>query len=144
MATKAQPQQARSPLARASVMTFVATANARRAREFYADVLGLKFVSEDRFALVFDLSGTMLRIQKIDKLTPAQFTVLGWQVSDIAIAAKQLAARGVKFERFQGMEQDTQGVWQSPAGARVAWFKDPDGNTLSLTEFPKEKRAQSR
>ena len=119
-------------------MTFVATADAKRARAFYEGALGLRFVAEDPFALVFDLAGTMLRIQKVEKLTRQQFTVLGWEVADINAAANELSARGVKFERFPGMPQDELGIWQSPSGAKIAWFRDPDGNTLSLTEFPEK------
>lgn len=144
MATKAELQQTTSPLANADVMTFVATADPKRSRAFYKDVLGLRFVSDDFHALVFDLNGTGLRIQKTEKVSPAEYTVLGWQVNAIAVAAKMLSERGVKFERYGGFLQDELGIWQSPSGAKIAWFKDPDGNTLSLTEFPKQKRAKSR
>jgi catechol 2,3-dioxygenase-like lactoylglutathione lyase family enzyme len=119
----------------ADIMSFVATKNAKRAREFYQKALGLTFVSEDPFAIVFDANGTMLRVQKVDELAPAKYTVLGWQVSDIGATVRELASRGVHFERFEGMTQDGLGIWTSPSGAEIAWFKDPDGNTLSLTEF---------
>jgi hypothetical protein len=77
----------------------------------------------------------MLRIQKVGAFSPHPFTALGWEVTDIASTVKQLRDRGVSFETFSGMNQDALGVWRSPSGAGVAWFKDPDGNTLSLTEL---------
>lgn len=117
------------------LVAFLATTDAARTRAFYEGVLGLRITSDDPFALVVDAHGTSLRIQKVDALTPHPFTVLGWQVSDIAELARALAERGVTFERFPGMAQDARGIWNSPSGARVAWFKDPDGNTLSLTQM---------
>lgn len=116
-------------------MAFVATHNPDRARAFYRDTLNLELVSEDQFALVFNVAGTMLRITSVQELVPAKYTVLGWQVSDIVGALKSLQKKGVNFERYPGMQQDELGIWNSPSGARVAWFKDPDGNTLSITQF---------
>jgi catechol 2,3-dioxygenase-like lactoylglutathione lyase family enzyme len=118
------------------VMAFVAARDAKRARRFYRDVLGLALESEDKFALTFDAAGTMLRVQIVDDLDAAPYTVLGWSVPDIAGAVKELVVRGVSFERYAFMEQDPSGVWTAPSGARVAWFKDPDGNTLSITQLP--------
>jgi catechol 2,3-dioxygenase-like lactoylglutathione lyase family enzyme len=120
----------------ASVMAFVSTSNGGQAISFYRDKLGLKLVADEPFAVVFDVSGTMLRVTKVDRVVAAPYTVLGWRVGDIAGVVKDLAARGVRFQRYDGMDQDPDGVWTSPAGARVAWFKDPDGNVLSLTQFP--------
>ena len=122
-------------LAKCEVMTFVATRQAKEALKFYQESLGLRFIADEPYALVFDLNGTMLRIQKVQELTPAPYTTLGWGVAEIRDAVKTLAARGVVFERYPGMQQDELGIWTSPNGARVAWFHDPDGNTLSLTEF---------
>ena len=119
-------------LTKADPIAFVATVNAEAAIAFYRDVLGLTFVSDDPFAVVFDLNGTMLRIAKVESLTPAQQTVLGWQVDDIEATVRGLTEKGVTFERYPQLEQDDMGIWTSP-GARIAWFKDPDGNTLSLT-----------
>lgn len=116
------------------IIAFVATTGAARAREFYEGVLGLRVVSDDPFALVLDAGGTMLRLQKVSEHRPAPFTVLGWAVADIRAAVEGLRAAGVTFERFPGMDQDERGIWTAPGGARVAWFKDPDGNTLSLTQ----------
>jgi len=117
------------------IMAFVATRQPEAAKVFYGQTLGLKMLSEDPFALVFDAGGTMLRVQKVAELSPARHTALGWQVEDIARTAQQLQAAGVSLARFPGMEQDELGVWTAPGGARVAWFQDPDGNTLSLTQF---------
>jgi catechol 2,3-dioxygenase-like lactoylglutathione lyase family enzyme len=119
----------------ARVMCFVATARPAAAREFYQDTLGLRLLSEDRFALAFDANGIMLRVQKVESFEPAPFTVLGWDVPDIGAAVKALAARGVAFARYPGLSQDPRGIWQAPSGARVAWFTDPDGNILSLTQL---------
>lgn len=118
------------------VVTFVATKDAAKARAFYEQTLGLRFVEDSPFALVFDFQGTMLRVQKVKDLTPAQFTVLGWEVPDIAASVKALTAKGVSFMRIGGgFPQDDLGIWAAPGGAKIAWFKDPDGNTLSLTQF---------
>ncbi len=97
--------------------------------------MGLRFIADERFALVFDINGRMLRIFKVQALSPEKRTVLGWDVEDIAAVVDRLAERGVTFERFEDMPQDARGIWRSPTGAQVAWFKDPDGNTLSLTQF---------
>ena len=117
-----------------AVVAFVATRDPDRARGFYEGVLGLRLVADEPFALVFDAHGTTLRVQKVQELAPARHTVLGWLVPDIAAAVRSLSAAGVAFERFPGLPQDDLGVCAFPGGGRVAWFKDPDGNTLSLTE----------
>jgi len=119
------------------VIAFVSTSDPDRAKTFYRDTLGLRLVSEEiPFALVFDLNGIALRVSIVKKLSPAGFTVLGWQVPNIKAAAKALTKAGVQFERYPGMQQDELGVWSSPSGASVAWFKDPDGNTLSISQHP--------
>ena len=117
------------------IISFVATKNPAAAREFYERTLGLPLVSDDPFALVFRVNGAMLRVAKVQELTPAKHTVLGWEVKDIQAMITELSKRGVHFERYDGLSQDQKGVWTSPSGARVAWFKDTDGNTLSLTQF---------
>jgi catechol 2,3-dioxygenase-like lactoylglutathione lyase family enzyme len=116
------------------VVVFLATADGSRARDFYERILGLKVVSDEDFALVLDANGTPIRIQKIGPFTPHPFTALGWQVTNIDDTIDALRERGVTFQTFSGMQQDERGVWRSPSGARVAWFEDPDGNTLSLTQ----------
>jgi catechol 2,3-dioxygenase-like lactoylglutathione lyase family enzyme len=118
------------------VIAFIATRDAEGARRFYRDVLGLVLVLDQLpFALVFDACGTMLRVTPVKELQPAPYTVLGWQVPDIVAAAKAMENAGVRFERYPGLEQDELGIWTAPGGAaRVAWFKDPDGNTLSISQ----------
>jgi catechol 2,3-dioxygenase-like lactoylglutathione lyase family enzyme len=118
----------------ATLIALIATADAARARTFYESTLGLHFVADEPYALVFDVSGAMLRIARRSEVTPAPYSVLGWTVSDIDAAVRRLTQRGVTFERYPGMEQDELAIWDSGT-ARVAWFKDPDGNLLSLTEF---------
>src|SRR5437764_5401797 len=107
---------------------FVATTRPGEARAFYCGVLGLRLEEETAFALVVRAGNAAVRIQKVGAFTPLPFTALGWAVADVRAAVESLAARGVRFERFEGMEQDEWGVWASPGGARVCWFKDPDGN----------------
>ncbi len=119
----------------AKIIAFVATTDPVKAREFYESTVGLRFVSGDNFALVFDANGTMLRIQIVEQVHPRNFTILGWEVRDIRKAVTDLADRGVVFNRYEGLKQDDLGIWTSPAKAKVAWFNDPDGNILSLTEF---------
>jgi catechol 2,3-dioxygenase-like lactoylglutathione lyase family enzyme len=121
-------------LANRDVVAFVATRDAARARAFYEGTLGLRVVADEPFALVLDAHGTTLRVQKVQELTPARHTVLGWLVPDIAAAVDGLAARGVAFARYPGLPQDDRGVCAFPGGSRVAWFADPDGNTLSLAQ----------
>ncbi len=122
-------------LGTARLMAFIATRDGVRARLFYEATLGLRVISDDDFALALDVAGTILRVQKVGAFVPHQFTALGWQVPDIAAAVAALVEKGVVFERFPDFGQDEQGIWRSPSGASVAWFKDPDGNILSLTEF---------
>jgi catechol 2,3-dioxygenase-like lactoylglutathione lyase family enzyme len=117
------------------IMAFVATAKPAKARSFFRDTLGLRLVSEDQFALVFDAHGTMLRVTIVKEVRAAEYTVLGWQVPDTVAAATRLQEAGVGLQRYPGMGQDEQGIWTSPSGARIAWFKDPDGNTLSVTQL---------
>ena len=120
----------------AKLTAFAATTDAARARTFYGGVLGLTLRSEDDFALSFDAGGVELRVQKVERLTPQPFTVLGWQVGDVADVVRRLAAQRVAMERYPWLEQDAQGVWSAPSGARIAWFKDPDRNLLSVAEYP--------
>ena|SRR5690242_11103337 len=122
-------------LGSASIAAFVGVSDPERAKTFYRDTLGLKLVSEELpYALVFDCQGTMLRVTIVPKVKAAGYTVLGWLVKDIAAMAERLQAAGVEFQRYQGMKQDKLGVWTSPSGARVAWFQDPDGNLLSISQ----------
>jgi len=126
-------------LNKSDLIAFAATSNAAKSHRFYEQTLGLKFVSSDRFALVFNVNGTMLRIQKVDQVNPHGYTVLGWKVTDIKKEVTTLAQRGVKFARYEGMHQDENGIWTAPGKAKIAWFTDPDGNILSLTEIPDQE-----
>ena len=114
---------------------FLATANAGRSRDFYQRVLGLEFIADEPPALVFQVGHSMLRIQKVERVHAAPYTALGWAVSDIGQTVRQLRAAGVEFQRYEGIKQDDDGIWLAPSGARVAWFRDPDGHVLSLTQF---------
>jgi catechol 2,3-dioxygenase-like lactoylglutathione lyase family enzyme len=131
-------ESARAPavsLGSADLIAFVPTKDMARARPFYEKTLGLKLEGSSPVACAFRANGVLLRLIAVEQLTPFPFTILGWTVADIAATVAGLTAAGVVFERFEGVEQDELGVWLSPGGARVAWFKDPDANTLSLTQF---------
>lgn len=117
-------------------MAFVGVASLDRAAEFYGGTLGLDLADERPFALVARVHGTMLRITEVPSVAPAPYTVLGFVVPDVAAAVDRLTAGGVAFTRYDGMRQDARGIWTAPGGARIAWFRDPDGNVLSLTQLP--------
>ncbi|HTP79477.1 MAG TPA: VOC family protein [Bacteroidota bacterium] len=127
-------------LRKSKLISFVATTNPPKAKKFYSETLGLRLVGEDPYALVFDAGGTMLRVAAVQVLQPAGYTVLGWTVRDIQSSVFDLVGKGVQFRRYEGMDQDEHGIWRSPSGARIAWFTDPDGNTLSLTEFERKAK----
>ena len=116
----------------AQVVAFVPTKNFKTAQKFYESTLGLALITKDEFALLFEAGGTRIRVVKVEKFKPAPFTILGWRVTDVKQTVATLAKRGIKFERFPGMNQDEFGIWTAPSGARVAWFKDPDDNVLSI------------
>lgn len=117
------------------LMAFIPTLDFEKSRAFYEGVLGLRFVNNDGFAMVLEANGTMIRVAKVQKdWTPEQFTILGWKVSGIESIVAGLVNRGVVFERFGFFEQDPLGIWTAPSGDKVAWFKDPDGNTLSVSQ----------
>lgn len=118
-----------------NIVAFVPIADFDRSRSFYEGVLGLRFVENDGFAMVLDANGIMVRLSKVPpdfKALP--FTILGWQVTDIESIVPPLQERGVAFERFGFVEQDDLGIWTAPSGDKVAWFKDPDGNILSVSQ----------
>jgi len=129
-----QPIGHPSILGSSKIVAFAGVKDADRARTFYRDTLGLRLVSEDGFALTFDANGTMLRVSLVREVVAAPYTVLGWEVDDIAAKAKALIAAGVKLERYDFVTQDEPGIWTAPGGTRVAWFKDPDGNLLSVSQ----------
>jgi len=117
------------------LVAFVGVRDLAVARSFYGGLLGLTLVEENPVAVVFDAHGTMLRVTLVDDVAAVPYTVLGWAVADIAAEVRRLLVRGVPCRRYPGMEQDELGVWTTPGGDKVVWFSDPDGNTLSLTEF---------
>ncbi len=122
------------------IIGFLTIVDVERAKKFYRDTLGLRLLGEEPpFALVFDANGTMLRLGMGKKISPAIGTVLGWEVPDAAAAARDLQQAGVRCERYDHMKQDELGIWTAPTGAKVAWFKDPDGNILSISEHPERK-----
>jgi catechol 2,3-dioxygenase-like lactoylglutathione lyase family enzyme len=123
-------------LGKEKVIAFIGTAKPDAAKAFYGGVLGLPLIEDGPFALEYDAGGIMLRVQKVQRLVPHAHTSLGWAVRDIRATVRCLMGKGVSFERYQSMPQDDLGIWTSPSGAQVAWLKDPDGNTLSLTQFP--------
>jgi catechol 2,3-dioxygenase-like lactoylglutathione lyase family enzyme len=114
---------------------FLATANPERSRAFYERVLGLALIADEQPALVFQVGESMLRIQKVDQVRPVPYTALGWAVQDIRQVVRDLQNGGVALQRYAGMNQDGEGIWHAPSGAQVAWFQDPDGHILSLTQF---------
>lgn len=129
------PPTAPATLPASELIAFMPTTDLAAARVFYEQGLGLPIAGESPIACTFDANGTTLRVIVVEQIPPAPYTVLGWNVADIEASIRELTSRGVAFERFDGVDHDELGVWRSPGGARVAWFKDPDGNTLSLTQF---------
>jgi catechol 2,3-dioxygenase-like lactoylglutathione lyase family enzyme len=121
-------------LGQSNVVAILGTMRGDAAKSFYADTLGLKFIKDDGFAFVFDAGGRELRISRVPAVMPSAYAVLGFQVADIASSVDGLAAKGVKFERFGFFQQDARGVWAAPDGTQVAWFRDPDGNMLSVVQ----------
>ena len=118
-----------------NMVGFIPTRNGDAARVFYETRVGLRFISEDQFAVVFQSGENMIRISRTGSFTPAPFTILGWESSNIEQDVREMSARGVVFERYDYMgPQNELGIWTAPSGAKVAWFKDPDGNTLSLSQ----------
>jgi len=121
-------------LTHSPLIAFIPTKDTTRARRFYEKILGLRFLSDDSFAIVMDANGTMVRIVRVEDFTPFPFTILGWQVNDIHKIIAEMTGKGVTFTRYPYFEQSPDGVWTAPGGAKVAWFTDPDGNTLSLSQ----------
>jgi catechol 2,3-dioxygenase-like lactoylglutathione lyase family enzyme len=123
-------------LSSAKAITFIVTRDRAGAKRFYGGTLGFRQLSEDDFAVVYDLNGVMLRISTVKEHKPPMHTVLGWEVPDIVTTVRALRAQGVQFNVYEGFGQDELGIWTAPVSAdKVAWFLDPDGNNLSVTEF---------
>ncbi len=127
-------------LSKSEIIAFVGARDLSRAKQFYHGTLGLSLDDDGQIALVFRSKNAMLRVTKVEELNPATYTVLGWKVDNIAREVRELMQRGVVFERYPGLPQDGLGIWTTEDGSKVAWFKDPDGNTLSLTQFGKGSR----
>jgi catechol 2,3-dioxygenase-like lactoylglutathione lyase family enzyme len=121
-------------LASGKVIGFVPTKDSAKARSFYEGKLGFQFVSDDMFALVMRAGETMIRIAKVQDFTPPPFTVLGWEVSNIGEVVAWLQQRGVAFEKYPWVEDKVSGIWTAPSGDKIAWFKDADGNVLSVSQ----------
>lgn len=123
-------------LSEARITAFIATINARQAKEFYMDTLGLKLISEDAYAIEFEGKGAALRVTVVDNFIPQEFTVLGFKVANIVKEVNSLKEKNLAFERYPTLQQDELDIWTAPSQAKVAWFKDPDGNLISLTQYP--------
>jgi catechol 2,3-dioxygenase-like lactoylglutathione lyase family enzyme len=117
------------------IIAFSWSTDLARAREFYEHALGLRCIEQNEFACVFDVNGTMLRVTAVPEVAKPGYTVLGWRVDSIEETIQSLAGNGVVFTRYDAMDQDVNGVWTTPGGDKVAWFIDPDGNNLSVTQF---------
>jgi len=122
-------------LADKKLIAFVPTVKPKESKLFYKDTLGFELVSEDNFAIVFNANGTLLRVTIVPEFKPQTFTIVGWNVDNIVSTIKQFNDKNIFFEQYDFFEQDKLGIWTSPSGAKIAWFKDPDGNILSLTEL---------
>lgn len=119
----------------AKLVAFAATTDGARAAAFYTTVLGLTLRYQDAFAVSLESGGNELRLQKVERFNPQPFTTLGWQVTNVTDVVQRLREHGVTPERYAGLAQDVNGIWKAPSGARIAWFKDPDGNLLSVAEY---------
>jgi predicted enzyme related to lactoylglutathione lyase len=123
-------------LANERLVAFIPVSDLSAGRPFYESILGLRVTEANPFAVVVEANGTMVRLTQVPDLTPQAFTIAGWVVADIEATLDTLVARGVVFRHYDGMGQNDQGIWEAPGGDRVAWFSDPDGNTLSLSSSP--------
>lgn len=119
------------------IIAFIPTVDPSRSKHFYQEIIGLSLVSEDAYALAFKKGETSLRIAVVEKFEPFAFTVLGFVINRIGQEVKSLIEKAVVFQKYASLEQDNLGIWTSPSKAKIAWFKDPDGNLISLTELPK-------
>ncbi len=117
------------------LISFIPSSNLTRAKEFYRHTLGFHLVSEGTFGLIFEVSGALVRVVHMEQSYAARYTILGWKVPNISAVVDELAQKDIPFELYEGFEQDAQRIWTAPDGSRVAWFRDPDGNILSLTQF---------
>jgi len=121
-------------LASAKMAGFLLTKDYDQAKAFFVGKLGFEFISLDQYALVVNTGANHIRISKVPTFTPLQSTVLGWEVPDIDAAVAWLAERGVATEKYPFVQDKERGIWSTPDGNKVAWFKDPDGNVLSFSQ----------
>lgn len=121
-------------LASNSLIAFIPTVNAEKAKAFYVGILGLEFIQDDKFALVLKGGSNMIRIVRLESFTPAPYTILGWEVPNLRQEVQRLSKEGISFTRYPFLQQDEDGVWTTPTGSLVAWFQDPDGNVLSFSQ----------
>ena len=121
-------------LSSSKMMGFLLTRDYEAARKFYEGQLGFRFVSQDQFALVVQAGESRIRIVKMPDMTPLRSTVLGWEVQGIEGVVDWLRGRGVAFEKYPFVQDQERGIWSAPGGDKVAWFKDPDGNVLSVSQ----------
>jgi len=122
-------------LSESKMIGFIPSTNLGNAKIFYSDQLGLQLLDQNEYALEYKVGDTILRINKVSESISSDYTIFGWQVDDIGVSVKTLTDSGIDFIRFDGMQQDGLGICMFPGGSKVAWFKDPDGSTLSLTQF---------
>ena len=123
-------------LASSRLQALICTSRTDQAERFYSDVLGLPLQAHSLGALVYDVGGTALRVTPVPASRPSEHTVLGFAVADIDPVIAELQQRGVPLERFPGFPHDRSGVVRAPDGSKVAWFRDPDGNLLSVVQYP--------
>jgi catechol 2,3-dioxygenase-like lactoylglutathione lyase family enzyme len=122
-------------LADSQLQTIVWTSRIPEAEKFYSEVLGLPLKARSHGALVYSVGGSDLRVSPVPATQPSAHTVVGFAIADIRTAVDTLAARGIILERFAAFPHDPQGVLTTPDGAQVAWFRDPDGNLLSIVQY---------
>lgn len=122
-------------LTKSNIVGFIPSTNLDESKSFFEDKLGLDLITIDEFALEFNVGQIKLRITKVAEITPANYTLLGWEVDDIEATVKELDSKGIHFERYENMPQNDLSICTFPGGSKVAWFKDPEGNTLSITQF---------
>ena len=122
------------------LLGILTTTDYAKARDFYENTLGFQFASLDQYALALRAGENMIRISKAETFKPAQGTVLGWEVDDVKATVLWLKNRNVNTEKYAFVADQESGIWCTPAGDQVAWFKDPDGNVLSVSHHAQDPR----
>ncbi|NKC01482.1 MAG: VOC family protein [Pseudomonadales bacterium] len=123
-------------LANAELQTLALTADIPTAITFYEEVLGLSLKANSDGAAVFDVGGRDLRVSPVAETSPTEHTVFGFAVADVQGVAEELSSKGVPLVEFQGFPHDQNGLVATPDGSRVCWFRDPDGNLISVVQYP--------